>query len=63
VTELPSAVNCSILFTETPLLERPAAAKAAGFEAVEFWGPFSGGYPRIRKSTDLSTRWTRLGYH
>ena len=35
------AVNCSILFTELPLLERPAAAKAAGFDAVEFWWPFS----------------------
>ena len=35
------AVNCSILFTELPLLERPAAAKAAGFDAVEFWWPFA----------------------
>ena len=34
-------VNLSILFTELPLLERPAAAKAAGFDAVEFWWPFS----------------------
>jgi hydroxypyruvate isomerase len=34
------AVNCSILFTELPLLERAAAAKAAGFDAVEFWWPF-----------------------
>ncbi|WP_433167196.1 hydroxypyruvate isomerase family protein [Kribbella sp. CA-247076] len=34
------AVNCSILFTELPLLERPAAASAAGFGAVEFWWPF-----------------------
>jgi hydroxypyruvate isomerase len=33
-------VNCSILFTELPLLERPAAAAAAGFDAVEFWWPF-----------------------
>jgi hydroxypyruvate isomerase len=33
-------VNCSILFTELPLLERPAAAAAAGFRAVEFWWPF-----------------------
>ncbi|HYH30087.1 MAG TPA: TIM barrel protein [Pseudonocardia sp.] len=33
-------VNCSILFTELPLLDRPAAARAAGFEAVEFWWPF-----------------------
>ena len=32
--------NCSILFTELPLLERPAAAKAAGFDSVEFWWPF-----------------------
>ncbi len=33
-------VNLSILFTELPLLERPAAAAAAGFDAVEFWWPF-----------------------
>lgn len=32
--------NCSMLFTERPLLERPAAARAAGFEAVEFWWPW-----------------------
>ena len=35
------AVNCSILFPELPLLQRPAAAAAAGFDAVEFWWPFS----------------------
>ncbi|MPY99554.1 MAG: TIM barrel protein [Actinophytocola sp.] len=34
------AVNCSLLFTELPVLDRPAAAKAAGFDAVEFWWPF-----------------------
>src|SRR3954447_11882171 len=33
-------VNLSILFTELPLLERPAAAKQAGFDAVEFWWPW-----------------------
>lgn len=33
-------VNLSILFTEIPLLERPAAAAAAGFTAAEFWWPF-----------------------
>ncbi|MGH8870291.1 MAG: hydroxypyruvate isomerase family protein [Actinomycetes bacterium] len=33
-------VNLSILFTELPLLERPAAAAAAGFDAVELWWPF-----------------------
>ena len=34
------AVNLSILFTELPLLDRPAAASAAGFDAVEAWWPF-----------------------
>jgi hydroxypyruvate isomerase len=37
---LPYAVNCSLLFTEVPILERPAAARAAGFTAVEFWWPW-----------------------
>jgi hydroxypyruvate isomerase len=32
--------NCSIMFTELPLLQRPAAGREAGFEAVEFWWPF-----------------------
>lgn len=34
------AVNASILLTDLPLLERPAAVRAAGFDAVEFWWPF-----------------------
>ena len=38
-------VNCSILLTELPLWERPAAAKAAGFDAVEFWWPFETSVP------------------
>ncbi|MFJ3789891.1 TIM barrel protein [Kitasatospora sp. NPDC090091] len=33
-------VNLSILFSELPLLERPAAAAAAGFTAAELWWPF-----------------------
>jgi len=37
---LPYAANCSLLFTEVALLERPAAARAAGFEAIEFWWPW-----------------------
>lgn len=41
-------VNCSILLTELPLLERPAAAKAAGFDTVEFWWPFSTSVPLDR---------------
>ena len=32
-SSLPYEVNCSILFTELPLLERPAAVKRAGFDA------------------------------
>ncbi|MFD1531524.1 hydroxypyruvate isomerase family protein [Pseudonocardia aurantiaca] len=38
--QLRYAVNCSILFTELPLLERPAAARRAVFDAVEFWWPW-----------------------
>ncbi|GAA5165702.1 hydroxypyruvate isomerase family protein [Ornithinimicrobium tianjinense] len=34
--------NLSMLFNELPLLERPAAARAAGFEDVEMWWPFDG---------------------
>jgi hydroxypyruvate isomerase len=35
------AVNASILLTDRPLLERPAAVRAAGFTALEFWWPFA----------------------
>ena len=38
--DLRYAVNCSMLFTELPLVQRPAAAKAAGFDVVEFWWPW-----------------------
>jgi hydroxypyruvate isomerase len=37
---LPYAANCSLLFTEVELLERPAAARLAGFDAIEFWWPW-----------------------
>jgi len=33
-------VNISILFTELPLLERPAAVREVGVDAVEVWWPF-----------------------
>jgi hydroxypyruvate isomerase len=42
-------VNCSILFTELPLLARPGAARAAGFDAVEFWWPFADSVPGDRE--------------
>jgi hydroxypyruvate isomerase len=38
-------VNCSILFPEVPLLERPAALQAAGFDAVVLWWPFAEAVP------------------
>lgn len=37
---LAYVANCSMLFAEEPLLQRPAAAAAAGFDAVEFWWPW-----------------------
>ncbi len=38
-------LNCSILLTELPVLERADAAKAAGFDSVEFWWPFGQAVP------------------
>src|ERR1700683_1993463 len=46
---LPYLVNCSLMFTEEPLLRRPAAARAAGFSAVEFWWPFTTPVPSDRE--------------
>ncbi|WP_109472102.1 TIM barrel protein [Ornithinimicrobium cavernae] len=34
--------NLHTLFPELPLLERPAAARRAGFTEVEYWWPFDG---------------------
>jgi hydroxypyruvate isomerase len=42
-------VNLSVLFTELPLLDRPAAAAAAGFDAVELWWPFAEPAPPDRE--------------
>jgi hydroxypyruvate isomerase len=42
------AANCSMLFTELDLHSRPAAAKAAGFDAVEFWWPWPEAVPEDR---------------
>ena len=38
-------VNCSILFPDLPLLDRPQTAADAGFRAVEFWWPFDTAVP------------------
>jgi hydroxypyruvate isomerase len=63
-------VNCSILFTELPLLSRPAAAKAAGFDAVEFWWPFEDIVPSDREADafvtaieDAGVRLVSLNFH
>ncbi|WP_216208869.1 hydroxypyruvate isomerase family protein [Amycolatopsis aidingensis] len=47
-------VNLSILFTELPLLRRPAAAKALGFDAVEFWWPFTQAAPGDKEVTEFA---------
>jgi hydroxypyruvate isomerase len=47
-------VNLSILFTELPMIERPAAAAAAGFDAVEMWWPFDGPVPADKELDALA---------
>ena len=42
-------VNISILLTELPLLQRPQAARDAGFDAVESWWPFATAVPDDRE--------------
>jgi hydroxypyruvate isomerase len=42
------SVNCSMLFTEYDLYDRPAQARQAGFEAVEYWWPFGPDLPSDR---------------
>jgi hydroxypyruvate isomerase len=46
---LSYAVNCSILFTEQPLLQRPAAVRELGFDAIELWWPFAQAVPTDRE--------------
>ncbi|MCU7821804.1 TIM barrel protein [Kitasatospora sp. DSM 101779] len=63
-------VNLSILFNELPLLERPAAAAAAGFTAAELWWPFGEDHDpsqaeldALRKAfTDAGVRLTGLNF-
>jgi len=57
------AVNLSILFTELPLLERPAAAARAGFDAVELWWPFDGPQPAERELDALRRAIEDAGVH
>ena len=73
VFSLPSkklTVNCSIMLADLPLLERPAAAAAAGFDAVEFWWPFDSPVPGdrevdrfLRAVSDAGVRLTGLNFY
>ncbi|MFC1414460.1 TIM barrel protein [Streptacidiphilus sp. N1-12] len=54
-------VNLSILFTELPLLERPAAAAAAGFDAAELWWTLDGPTPPDRELDALRRAFTDAG--
>src|SRR5690606_1666810 len=49
-------VNLSVLFAELPLLERPSAAAAAGFTAVELWWPWADSPTPERSETDALRR-------
>ncbi|SBT40780.1 hydroxypyruvate isomerase family protein [Micromonospora narathiwatensis] len=50
VLGLRFAANMSILYGHLPLLDRPAAAAADGFDAVECWWPFSSPAPADRET-------------
>ena len=63
------AANLTMLFTELPFLERFAAAREAGFAAVEFLFPYEwpaaelGRLP-LRQHTDLARhRWPTTREH
>jgi hydroxypyruvate isomerase len=62
-------VNLSTLFTELPLVERPAAAAEAGFDAAEIWWTLDGPTPpqaeldALRKAfTDSGVQLTGLNF-
>ena len=47
-------VNASILLTELPITQRPAAVADAGFAAAEFWWPFAVAVPPTARSRHSS---------
>ena len=62
-------VNCSMLLTDLPVLQRPQAARDAGFRAVEFWWPFDNAVPAdaevdafLSAVTDAGVRLTALNF-
>lgn len=59
----PYDVNCSILFTELPLLQRPDAVRAAGFDAAEYWWPFAAAVPSDRDADAFVSSLRNAGVH
>jgi hydroxypyruvate isomerase len=53
--------HLSMLFTELPLLQRPAAAAAAGFDTIEFWWPFDRAVPSDAEIDGFVTAVTDAG--
>jgi len=63
-------VNCSILFTELPVLQRARAARDAGFRGVEFWWPWEAMVPSdgeadafVRSVKDAGVELVSLNFH
>ena len=54
-------INLSILFAELSLLDRPAAARQAGFDAVEFWWPWPVAVPADVEIDRFATAVTDAG--
>lgn len=55
------SANLSLMFTEHPLLERFAAAEAAGFSAAELWWPFAEAQPTDDAIDELVAAATTTG--
>ena len=55
------ALNLSILLTDLPLTERPAAAAALGFDAAELWWTLDGPTPPDREIDALRRAFTDSG--
>jgi hydroxypyruvate isomerase len=63
-------VNISLLFTELPFLERPAAAAGHGFDVIESWWPFTAAVPAsnevdsmVRAIEDAGVRLHALNFY
>jgi hydroxypyruvate isomerase len=54
-------VNLSTLFTEVPLVERPALAAAAGFDSAEIWWTLDGPTPPQAELDALARAFTDAG--